>query len=113
MLQVKRHNPPLRAELVACQQLGLVHMLALFPCSARELKCTRADTADQDSVRLLAVESCGAFAQALSREDCGTSLLPVVQKFAQVSCCHDSPACRRLLSLVRAMIPMTGCYVKS
>lgn len=39
---------------------------------------------DQDSVRLLAVESCGAFAAALSREDCQSHLLPVVQKFAQV-----------------------------
>eukprot|EP00882_Tetradesmus_deserticola_P034500 GHRQ01039602.1.p1 GENE.GHRQ01039602.1~~GHRQ01039602.1.p1 ORF type:complete len:128 (-),score=9.36 GHRQ01039602.1:357-740(-) len=41
--------------------------------------------ADQDSVRLLAVESCGAFAAALSKDDCSASLLPVVQKFAQVS----------------------------
>ena len=41
-------------------------------------------SADQDSVRLLAVESCGAFAAALSKEDCASSLLPVVQKFAQV-----------------------------
>lgn len=39
---------------------------------------------DQDSVRLLAVESCGAFASALSREDAGAHLLPVVHKFAQV-----------------------------
>ena len=44
--------------------------------------------ADQDSVRLLAVESCGAFASALSRDDAIASLLPVVQKFAQV-CCAD------------------------
>lgn len=35
-------------------------------------------------MRLLAVESCGAFAAALSKEDCASSLLPVVQKFAQV-----------------------------
>lgn len=34
-------------------------------------------------MRLLAVESCGAFAQALSKEDCTARLLPVVQKFAQ------------------------------
>jgi hypothetical protein len=45
--------------------------------------------ADQDSVRLLAVESCGAFAAALSKEDCASSLLPVVQKFAQV--CYMLP----------------------
>jgi len=33
-------------------------------------------------VRLLAVESCGAFAQALGPDGCRASLLPVVQKFA-------------------------------
>lgn len=33
-------------------------------------------------MRLLAVESCGAFAQALGPEGCRASLLPVVQKFA-------------------------------
>jgi serine/threonine-protein phosphatase 2A regulatory subunit A len=38
--------------------------------------------AEQDSVRLLAVESCGAFAAALSSDSCRTSMLPVVQKFA-------------------------------
>lgn len=42
------------------------------------------DSADQDSVRLLAVESCGAFASALSQGDAAHHLLPVVQKFAQV-----------------------------
>ncbi len=41
--------------------------------------------ADQDSVRLLAVEASGAFAQSLSKEDCAQQLLPLVQKFAQVS----------------------------
>lgn len=40
--------------------------------------------ADQDSVRLLAVESCSAFAQALSREDAVQHLLPVIMKFAAV-----------------------------
>lgn len=39
---------------------------------------------DQDSVRLLAVESCGSFATALGREEAAAQLLPVVQKFAQV-----------------------------
>lgn len=33
-------------------------------------------------MRLLAVESCGAFAAALGPEGCRASLLPVVQKFA-------------------------------
>lgn len=48
--------------------------------------------ADQDSVRLLAVESCGAFAQALGREDAINSLLPIVQKFAQVGVGASFPA---------------------
>jgi hypothetical protein len=49
--------------------------------------------ADQDSVRLLAVESCGAFAAALSKEDCASSLLPVVQMFAQVCICWGFGVC--------------------
>lgn len=43
----------------------------------------RTHHADQDSVRLLAVESCGAFAGALSKEDAVAHLLPIVHKFAQ------------------------------
>lgn len=39
---------------------------------------------DQDSVRLLAVESCVSFAQSLSREDAVSQLLPVILKFSQV-----------------------------
>ncbi len=39
---------------------------------------------DQDSVRLLAVESCSAFASSLSRDDAAAQLLPVILKFAQV-----------------------------
>lgn len=39
---------------------------------------------DQDSVRLLAVESCSSFAVTLSREDTIRQLLPVVLKFSQV-----------------------------
>lgn len=35
----------------------------------------------QDSVRLLAVESCGKLAEALSPEDCRSQLLPLVHKF--------------------------------
>eukprot|EP00955_Chlamydomonas_euryale_P090402 364539-Chlamydomonas_euryale.AAC.10 len=45
--------------------------------------------ADQDSVRLLAVESCSAFAVALSREDTVRQLLPVVLKFSQVGSCSS------------------------
>lgn len=44
--------------------------------------------ADQDSVRLLAVESCGKLAEALSSEDCRAQLLPVVHKFVQVGGCR-------------------------
>lgn len=55
--------------------------------------------ADQDSVRLLAVESCGAFAAALSKEDCASSLLPVVQKFAQVGRLGWHRSCPPSLSL--------------
>ena len=40
--------------------------------------------ADQDSVRLLAVESCGPFAQKLSADDNYLLLLPIVQKLVQV-----------------------------
>ncbi len=40
--------------------------------------------ADQDSVRLLVVESVGAFAGALGRDDAVHNLLPLVHKFAQV-----------------------------
>lgn len=39
--------------------------------------------ADQDSVRLLAVEDCAALAKLLSREDALTNVMPAVQKFAQ------------------------------
>jgi hypothetical protein len=61
----------------------------LRSCNGRLPLCL----ADQDSVRLLAVESCGAFAAALSKDDCSASLLPVVQKFAQVS----QPPCHLIL----------------
>lgn len=39
---------------------------------------------EQDSVRLLAVESCGSFARQLTPEDSSTMLLPVVQMLSQV-----------------------------
>ena len=41
--------------------------------------------ADQDSVRLLAVEGCGHFARLLRKEDASSTILPVVQRFASVS----------------------------
>jgi serine/threonine-protein phosphatase 2A regulatory subunit A len=61
---------------------------ALTPASPPHHTHTRtrapaAPRADQDSVRLLAVESCSSFAVALSREDTIRQLLPVVLKFSQ------------------------------
>lgn len=50
----------------------------------------------QDSVRLLAVESCSSFAAALSPEDATAHLLPVIDKFAQVGgVCALAQCCRR------------------
>ena len=41
--------------------------------------------ADQDSVRLLAVEGCGHFSRLLRKEESTSTILPVVQRFATVS----------------------------
>ena len=54
--------------------------------------CVRSD---QDSVRLLAVESCGPFAQKLVAEDNYRMLLPIVQKLAQVRYRANEMSCRR------------------
>ena len=40
--------------------------------------------ADQDSVRLLAVQCCGALSRTLSKTECLATVVPVIQKFAQV-----------------------------
>ena len=48
--------------------------------------------AEQDSVRLLAVEGCGQLARLLTKEESVKDILPVVQKFSTVSClCPQSP----------------------
>lgn len=60
---------------------GLTGLCLAFP---GPLPCVAFGRADQDSVRLLAVETCGAFAQALGRDDAVNSLLPIIHKFAQV-----------------------------
>ena len=39
---------------------------------------------DQDSVRLLAVQCCGSLARTLSRAECQNTVVPIVQRFAQV-----------------------------
>ena len=54
------------------------------------------DTADQDSVRLLAVDSCGPLARLLTRDESAAHVLPVVQKFASVSM-SDLPSYARIL----------------
>jgi hypothetical protein len=40
--------------------------------------------ADQDSVRLLAVEGCGPLARLLNRDDTMLCIIPVVKKFSAV-----------------------------
>lgn len=40
--------------------------------------------AEQDSVRLLTVESCGPLARLLNKDDAVRSILPIVQTFSQV-----------------------------
>lgn len=40
---------------------------------------------DQDSVRLLAVESCAALGKLLEPQDCVTHILPVIVNFSQVN----------------------------
>lgn len=40
--------------------------------------------ADQDSVRLLAVEGCAALGKLLESQDCVAHILPVIVNFSQV-----------------------------
>lgn len=40
--------------------------------------------ADQDSVRLLAVEGCAALGKLLEPQDCVAHILPVIVNFSQV-----------------------------
>ena len=60
--------------------------------------------ADQDSVRLLAVECCGPLAKLSGKEGVVTHILPVVQKFSQVPLALGddalSPLCCPLLLLL-------------
>lgn len=44
--------------------------------------------ADQDSVRLLAVEGCAALGKLLEPADCVANVLPVIVSFSQVRCCR-------------------------
>jgi hypothetical protein len=46
--------------------------------------------ADQDSVRLLAVEACGPLARLLNKGESVQHVLPIVQKFAQVCCASNA-----------------------
>ena len=58
--------------------------LTPYICVASLLYKQRALTADQDSVRLLAVETCGPLARLLNKSESVQHVLPIVQKFAQV-----------------------------
>lgn len=55
-------------------------------CTVIAYHCRRSSvlTADQDSVRLLAVETCGPLARLLNKGESVQHVLPIVQKFAQV-----------------------------
>ena len=47
---------------------------------------------DQDSVRLLAVEGCGALGKLLEPQDCVAHILPIIVNFSQVKisyCWHS------------------------
>lgn len=79
-------QPDIASSLYVIALSWAAHHAAILQLSRST--CVVGSYADQDSVRLLAVESCGAFAAALSKDDCSASLLPVVQKFAQVSQPH-------------------------
>lgn len=46
--------------------------------------------ADQDSVRLLAVEGCAALGKLLEPADCVANVLPVIVSFSQVGFCWPS-----------------------
>ena len=58
-------------------------------------------TADQDSVRLLAVETCGPLARLLNKNESVQHVLPIVQKFAQVGSAPLRPSSLRLRFNVR------------
>ena len=70
-------------------QDGMLHAaswchLALYVGLASLLLEQCALDADQDSVRLLAVETCGPLARLLNKSESVQHVLPIVQKFAQV-----------------------------
>ena len=73
-----------------CSQLRYLCFLRIQGCTSSQRSSSGACVwgADQDSVRLLAVESCGPLARLLPREDAATHILPVVQKFAVVRPAH-------------------------
>lgn len=58
--------------------------VTLYICFASLQSEQCALTADQDSVRLLAVETCGPLARLLNKSESVQHVLPIVQKFAQV-----------------------------
>ena len=60
---------------------------------------------DQDSVRLLAVQCCGPLARTLSRAECQSTVVPIVQRFAQV--------CKSVLTCSMAHAKGTMCFLST
>ncbi|KAK4375533.1 hypothetical protein RND71_006210 [Anisodus tanguticus] len=65
--------------------------------------------ADQDSVRLLAVEDCAALGKLLEPKDCVAQILPVIVNFAQELSLDSSQHVRSALaSVIMGMAPILG-----
>ena len=66
--------------------------------------------ADQDSVRLLAVEGCAALGKLLEPQDCVLHILPVIVNFSQVYFC--SIYCFHCLKCMPGKFVSTIIYVE-
>ncbi len=64
--------------------------------------------ADQDSVRLLAVEACGPLARLLNKGESVQHVLPIVQKFAQV--CWPQLLSRPGITCTEPCLTTRSCY---
>lgn len=73
--------------------------------------------ADQDSVRLLAVEACGPLARLLNKGESVQHVLPIVQKFAQVCCAlvvvSSQASCALDLVSERNLAVLQACNLSS
>ena len=96
----------------------VLHVLSSF-CSKVSARATVSFTvpvcvhADQDSVRLLAVECCGPLAQLCRKDDVMTHILPVVQKFSQVQCRDPCDRCCAASRICTYMLAMCTCRVSA